>query len=148
LRASRIPSESDIVSHGTSSNSTSAGGELRDIPNTVDRPLLLSSDVPQALHEPADDPNNISRPPSSEKMRVLVAEDNPLNSKILEKRLKKRGHEVHLTNNGEECAFAYREGKGRFDIILMDIQVRLSTCCVNPQISLFEEMLINLARCP
>jgi nitrogen-specific signal transduction histidine kinase len=138
LRASRIPSEFDIVSRGTLSNPTSADGEVRDIPSTVDRPLLPSSDVPQVPHQPGDTSNNISRPPSSEKMHVLVAEDNPLNSRILEKRLKKRGHEVHLTNNGEECAFAYREGKGRFDIILMDIQVRPNRPCQS-SLSLFQK---------
>ena len=139
LRASRIPNGLDIASSGTFSDSTSAGGEVRDIPSTVDRPLLPPSGVPQALREPADDSKNISRPLSSQKMRVLVAEDNPLNSKILEKRLKKRGHEVHLTNNGEECAFAYREGQGRFDIILMDIQVRSLNMPCQPSLSLSEK---------
>jgi CheY-like chemotaxis protein len=56
-------------------------------------------------------------------MRVLVAEDEPINSRIIDKRLSKLGHEVHLTSNGEECVYAYREAEGRFDIILMDIQV-------------------------
>ena len=56
-------------------------------------------------------------------MRVLVAEDEPINSRIIDKRLSKLGHEVHLTSNGEECVYAYREAEGRFDIIFMDIQV-------------------------
>jgi CheY-like chemotaxis protein len=61
---------------------------------------------------------------SADYMRVLVAEDDPVNSKIIKKRLEKLGHEVMLTVNGEECASAYCDRSGFFDIILMDMQVR------------------------
>ena len=61
---------------------------------------------------------------SADHMRVLVAEDDPVNSKIIKKRLEKLGHEVMLTVNGEECASAYCDKGGFFDIILMDMQVR------------------------
>lgn len=56
-------------------------------------------------------------------LRVLVAEDDPINSTIVRKRLEKLGHTVHLTVNGKECASAYRDGQGPFDALLMDIQV-------------------------
>lgn len=58
-------------------------------------------------------------------MKVLVAEDDPVNSRIIKKRLEKLGHEVSLTVNGEECADLYGEKAGFFDIVLMDMQVRL-----------------------
>lgn len=61
--------------------------------------------------------------PTSEHMRVLVAEDDPVNSKIIQKRLQKLGHEIVLTVNGEECASMYGEKAGFFDVILMDMQV-------------------------
>ena len=54
---------------------------------------------------------------------VLVAEDDPINSKIIKKRLDKIGHEVHLTINGEECASLYGEKPAFFDVVLMDMQV-------------------------
>lgn len=57
-------------------------------------------------------------------LHVLVAEDDPVNSKIVQKRLQRAGHTVHLTGNGEECAIAYRHSPQAFDAILMDIQVR------------------------
>jgi PleD family two-component response regulator len=57
-------------------------------------------------------------------LHVLVAEDDPVNSKIVQKRLQRAGHTVHLTGNGEECAIAYRNSPQAFDAILMDIQVR------------------------
>jgi signal transduction histidine kinase len=56
-------------------------------------------------------------------LHVLVAEDDPVNSKVLQKRLKGSGHSVHLTVNGEDCAAAYRADPNSFDVILMDIQV-------------------------
>lgn len=60
---------------------------------------------------------------SADHMRVLVAEDDPVNSRIIQKRLSKLGHEVFLTGNGEECASAYCDKSGLFDIVLMDMQV-------------------------
>lgn len=64
-----------------------------------------------------------TKPPITENLRVLVAEDDPINSKIIHKRLSKSGHEVQLTVNGEECAVVYREDSKGFDVVLMDIQV-------------------------
>jgi light-regulated signal transduction histidine kinase (bacteriophytochrome) len=56
-------------------------------------------------------------------LHVLVAEDDPINSAILQKRLEKFGHTVHMTTNGKECAAAYKTDPRRFDAILMDLQV-------------------------
>lgn len=60
---------------------------------------------------------------SAEHMRILVAEDDPVNSRIIKKRLEKLGHEIFLTVNGEECSTAYGERCDFFDIVLMDMQV-------------------------
>jgi len=68
-------------------------------------------------------------PSSHDCLRVLVAEDDPVNSKILQKRLEKLGHTVHVTINGEACAIAYRSNPTLFDIVLMDIQVSQSSPC-------------------
>ena len=62
-------------------------------------------------------------PPNAERLHVLVAEDDPINSKIIKKRLEKVGHEVWLTINGEECSSTYGERPAFFDIVLMDMQV-------------------------
>lgn len=64
--------------------------------------------------------------PESAKLRVLVAEDDPINMKILRKRLEKAGHAVHHTVNGEDCAAAYKESADEFDVVLMDMQVKYS----------------------
>ena len=60
---------------------------------------------------------------SGNNLRVLVAEDDPVNSKIIKKRLEKAGHSVHLTVNGEECASAYGEAVRECDVVLMDMQM-------------------------
>jgi light-regulated signal transduction histidine kinase (bacteriophytochrome) len=54
---------------------------------------------------------------------VLVAEDDPINSKIIQKRLTKLGHTVTLTSNGEACRVAFSSAPKSFDVVLMDIQV-------------------------
>jgi CheY-like chemotaxis protein len=56
-------------------------------------------------------------------LRVLVAEDDPINSKIVQKRLQRSGHSAHLTINGEECVTAFKANPKGFDAVLMDIQV-------------------------
>ncbi|KAJ0109897.1 hypothetical protein J7T55_004447 [Diaporthe amygdali] len=66
-----------------------------------------------------------ARQPESAKLRVLVAEDDPINMKILRKRLEKAGHVVHHTVNGEDCAAAYKERAAEFDVVLMDMQMPL-----------------------
>ena len=70
-------------------------------------------------------PVKSGEPPTADHMCVLVAEDDPVNSRIIKKRLEKLGHEVFLTGNGEECSTTYAEKTGFFDIVLMDMQVRL-----------------------
>ncbi|KAF2755729.1 hypothetical protein EJ05DRAFT_113435 [Pseudovirgaria hyperparasitica] len=60
---------------------------------------------------------------TADNMHVLVAEDDPVNSKIVKKRLEKAGHNIHLTVNGEECASAYGDGLEKFDVVLMDMQM-------------------------
>lgn len=62
-------------------------------------------------------------PPNAERLHVLVAEDDPVNSKMIKKRLEKVGHEVCLTINGEECSSTYGERPAFFDVVLMDMQV-------------------------
>lgn len=56
-------------------------------------------------------------------LKVLIAEDDPVNYKLLSKRLEKAGHSVHHAVNGEQCAQAYREKAQDFDLVLMDMQM-------------------------
>src|SRR3989475_8261411 len=58
---------------------------------------------------------------SRRSVRVLLAEDNPVNQQVAVAMLVKRGHEVHLAANGREAvdAVTHRD----YDVVLMDIQV-------------------------
>ena len=83
-------------------------------------PARVLFDIPDKSRERAE-PQNLGH------LRVLVAEDDPINSKIIKKRLEKIGHEVHLTINGEECSSMYGEKATFFDVVLMDMQVSQGT---------------------
>jgi len=54
-------------------------------------------------------------------LRILVAEDNPVNQRLLVRLLAKRGHAVALVSNGREAVEALSSQK--FDIALLDVQM-------------------------
>jgi signal transduction histidine kinase/CheY-like chemotaxis protein len=69
--------------------------------------------------EPVAGPAGVPRP--LRPLRVLVAEDNPVNQRVTRHLLEKLGHEIHLAANGAEAIQAWRERE--FDAILMDCQM-------------------------
>jgi PAS domain S-box-containing protein len=58
---------------------------------------------------------------STRPMRILVAEDNPTNQKLVEALLKQKGHRVSMVADGREAV--ERAAKHSFDLILMDVQM-------------------------
>jgi signal transduction histidine kinase/ActR/RegA family two-component response regulator len=60
-------------------------------------------------------------PLDGQRYSILVAEDNLVNQKFVSILLHKMGHEVVCSNDGAQAVEAWR--KGRFDCILMDIQM-------------------------
>jgi signal transduction histidine kinase/ActR/RegA family two-component response regulator len=75
----------------------------------------ISSGTAQAEQQ-AEPPLAVCRP-----LRVLVAEDNLVNQKVLTRMLMLGGHSFEIAGNGEEAVRRCREG--RFDLILMDVQM-------------------------
>jgi CheY-like chemotaxis protein/nitrogen-specific signal transduction histidine kinase len=65
---------------------------------------------------PADSPGAESR-----SLRILVAEDNPINQKLACKILERRGHLVTAAQNGREALEAVQAAS--FDLVLMDVQM-------------------------
>ncbi len=59
--------------------------------------------------------------PPAAGLRVLVAEDNAINQRVLTRILSSRGHEVRIAGTGGEVIDAWRAG--RFDLLLMDVQM-------------------------
>ena len=54
-------------------------------------------------------------------LRVLVAEDNAVNQKLIVRLLEKRGHRVTVAGNGREAVDA--AARASFDLVLMDMQM-------------------------
>jgi signal transduction histidine kinase/CheY-like chemotaxis protein len=54
-------------------------------------------------------------------LKILVAEDNPVNQKLAVRMLEKRGHRITLARNGREAVAALESEA--FDLVLMDIQM-------------------------
>jgi CheY-like chemotaxis protein len=55
-------------------------------------------------------------------LKVLLAEDNPVNVKLATRLLQKRGHKVVVAGNGRE-ALELLDSAGPFDAVLMDVQM-------------------------
>jgi signal transduction histidine kinase/DNA-binding response OmpR family regulator len=57
------------------------------------------------------------------RLRVLLAEDNAVNRKLVTKLLQKRGHHVHAVDNGRAAADTVALTALAFDVVLMDLQM-------------------------
>src|SRR5262249_9288797 len=53
--------------------------------------------------------------------RILIAEDNAINQRVVTRLLEKQGHLVKVVNNGREAVSAFE--RELFDLILMDVQM-------------------------
>ncbi len=108
--------------------------ELRSV---ITRTLLAHTYVPaaapaadhsSALHSPQSRDRSqelsnqtVSEPAETDILHVLLAEDNPVNQKLVLRLLQKRGHHVRIADNGQQALEALAED--RFDVILMDVQM-------------------------
>ena len=54
-------------------------------------------------------------------MNILIAEDNPVNQKLLRLMLEMHGHHVLLTGDGKEAVAVFQSED--IDLILMDVQM-------------------------
>jgi CheY-like chemotaxis protein len=70
-------------------------------------------------HEPAAPAVTPTR--AARRLRVLVAEDNPVNQKLAQHLLERRGHTPILVGNGREAVETILHD--RFDLVLMDLQM-------------------------
>ena len=60
-------------------------------------------------------------PPHTGGLRILIAEDNPVNQMLLTRMLEKRGHVVKVTANGRLALSAVEDDS--YDLLLMDVQM-------------------------
>ncbi len=100
------------------------GGELR-VESRLNEGSTFSLDLPldvtpagAAAAEPNADATELSLPPG---LRILVAEDNPVNQRVAAMMLARAGAAVELAENGNVAVERHRAAP--YDIILMDCQM-------------------------
>lgn len=114
----KIPGQEKVKDSGTPIKPVQLPEKNMSSPNRVGtQPGKVMFDMPDAqlVEEPKEDLL------SADALSILVAEDDPINSRVMKKRLEKLGHEVRCTVNGEECATAHGEQAASFDAVLMDL---------------------------
>jgi signal transduction histidine kinase/DNA-binding response OmpR family regulator/HPt (histidine-containing phosphotransfer) domain-containing protein len=91
------------------------------------RPSELEAAVSRALRlgaSPDSGPHpyeGAEQPKLAESLKILLAEDNAVNQKLMRGILSKQGHEIVVVGNGREALRALDEQ--RFDLVLMDVQM-------------------------
>jgi PAS domain S-box-containing protein len=123
LAGTTIMMISSATHHGDADRRRQLGIAMH-LPKPVRQPALLRAilaAVGQAaglgLNEPAEDAGVNSGRNAS----ILLAEDNPVNQRLAVRILEKAGHSVVLADNGVQAVRAWQGG--RFDLILMDMQM-------------------------
>jgi signal transduction histidine kinase/DNA-binding response OmpR family regulator len=56
-------------------------------------------------------------------VRILLAEDNPMNQKLAQYMLTKAGYQLEVANNGREAIEKYTADPERYDLIFMDVHM-------------------------
>ena len=80
--------------------------------------LPLPAADPQSMAEPVAEP---AAAPVQRSLDLLVAEDNPVNARVLEALLRRAGHQVAVVGNGQAAVDALLSR--RFDAVLMDMRM-------------------------
>lgn len=119
---------------GSPTTHTKVVGFDPDSKTTSADKLLLTADMSPILidslfswkevdHQVAQRPKRKSEPSARklEHMKILVAEDQPINQIFITRLLEKSGAEVMLVENGQQAVEAAQTGT--FDLILMDCQM-------------------------
>lgn len=85
---------------------------------TFSMPLQV---VASAVNAAPVAPDTAGLGPARQQLRVLVAEDHPVNRQYMAALLENLGHDAHFTTNGEEAVQAAQ--KHHFDLVLMDLHM-------------------------
>ena len=95
----------------------------------VSLPTIMEADSVSlaSTASPAMEPSGTAFPfpgMTRDSLSVLVAEDNPINAILLQKRLLKVGHKISY--DGQACHDQFTGNPLEVDVILIDLQIRLS----------------------
>jgi len=90
---------------------------------------VVFNDLHQALVKPVSGDSEVTRlmdyyvqPGETKPLKLLLAEDNPVNQKVIGKILERAGHDVVMVENGQE-ALEKLEQDGGFDIVICDMHM-------------------------
>ncbi|MDJ0956904.1 MAG: ATP-binding protein, partial [Arenicellales bacterium] len=99
--------------------------DLVSIPIDV---ALLFNTLHNAVMEEFSETSDVSRlsdyfpvPPTVKGLNILVAEDNPINQKVVSKILERAGHHVELVENGQMALEKLEQH--RYDLTILDMQM-------------------------
>jgi two-component system sensor histidine kinase RpfC len=90
-------------------------------PADEEQQLFCALRAALTTEQPKGPAGEAARPRRRRRLKVLVAEDNPVNRRVTAKILERAGHQPHLVNTGEEALEAL-DGE-RFDVVLMDLHM-------------------------
>ena len=85
------------------------------------RDALLRAANAGGVTPAATNRENASNPPHGRKLKILVAEDNATNRRIIRTYLEAWGHTVTAAKDGSDAVLAFADGG--FDLVLMDLQM-------------------------
>jgi signal transduction histidine kinase/CheY-like chemotaxis protein len=110
---------------------TAMGGEI-EVESTLGEgsvfTVFLHSDI--AENPPVPSEQSLDNTASDKRLKILLAEDNELNSEILIEILESNDFDVVHAENGQVAVDIFRESEvGEFDVILMDMQMPLKDGC-------------------
>jgi CheY-like chemotaxis protein len=83
--------------------------------------LAAPVELAGAGHEHGEDPSRTPAPPRCRPLHLLIAEDNPVNQKLVLRLLEKHGHSGEVAADGRAALTALAHGS--YDGVLMDIQM-------------------------
>lgn len=96
------------------------GGEIK-VSSTLGMGSSFWLDLALPMAE-AEPPRTLLPVPQLPPLNILLAEDNAVNRKVAVSILRRYGHDVASAEDGEQAVAAI-EGGGRFQLVLMDVQM-------------------------
>jgi len=86
-----------------------------------ERPVAAPALLPENVSTDSTSPVPAEQASAQPALRILVAEDNPVNRKLMQHLLVRMGHTATFVGNGIECLGALTQGT--YDIVIMDCQM-------------------------
>jgi CheY-like chemotaxis protein len=117
-----VPSSSDLVSKVAPNGanlvrnlSPSMGETSQDVLQTEQKFIGSQKRPPKAVTP--------TKNPPDRQLKILLAEDNPINQKVAIRQLQKHGHVVTIVGDGKQALETVQSNHDTFDLVLMDVQV-------------------------